>query len=126
MNRILIWAVLLMSVATSCARSTSRTTVADHHINITGYWVSDAFQTQLGRATEDFCFASNGVFKSRLTSEGATLNDTGRYRVEGDLLILQGSTGMFTYRISLSEPGVLIVDAGDDDVRHYRRGTRRC
>lgn len=91
-----------------------------------GKWKSEPYSTQLGRATNTFCFSADGKYSSNFISQGGTADDDGDYKVDGRSLFLTGHTGpIAVYTISaLSRQRLVLVEDGER--RIYHRVSRKC
>jgi hypothetical protein len=92
----LIWlASLAFTVAMSCSGRTEVARVVAHRqvSDVRGLWLSDEFDTQLGRARQQLCI-ENHRYSLRLISAGADLKDIGDLPIESAQLLRVGESGL--------------------------------
>lgn len=63
-----------------------------------GHWVSETWSTQLGAATQEYCFGDDGTFVAEFHAQGGNASDQGTFEATDGELILTGTNGTFRHR----------------------------
>jgi major membrane immunogen (membrane-anchored lipoprotein) len=111
--------VVLLSMA-ACSRTSS-------DLDLSGAWMSQPVETQLGTTIETFCFSGDGsIFRVSESSAGTTKN-RGTYKLVGDELTLHwpDTNSSATLKVTVHS-GKLVLTADTGLVREYTRESGSC
>jgi len=115
-----VWLLVQFLALASCVRSSSA-------VELTGVWVSEPIETQLGMATEMVCFSQGSQFTRITRSQAGTMSHKGTYELVGDALTIRfaDTAAPASFRAK-SQSGTLILGWTDGKSREYRKSNTPC
>lgn len=94
---------------------------------IVGEWTSDSFETQVGSATQSFCFRADGTIAVRTERRGGPVSNSGKYRLDAERVTVQldNPSSSVVLRASWSDERLVLTDPSGE-ARSYRRTSKEC
>jgi len=120
-------AIALLLGGSVHARRAAKPKVEPPPARIVGEWTSEPFESQVGKATQTFCFRADGTLAVRTETQAGPLSNSGTYVLEAGRITvkLANPESSVVLRVSWSGERLVLTDESAQ-ARSYTRGAKGC
>ncbi len=94
---------------------------------IVGEWTSEPFESQVGKATQTFCFRADGTAAVHTETPAGPLSSSGTYVLEAERVTVKFANPESSVVLRVSWSGEHLVLTDQSSVaRSYNRGSKGC